>query len=293
MKTSISASLGLNAILLGLASAAIVQATADNIVVNGDFEEPVVPGEQGWEIYYGGQSFLGWTVGGHSIDIVHDHGIREWWVSPSGHQGVDLNGQGPGSITQYLPTLPGAAYVLSFAMAGNQVGDPIVVTMDFFWGEEIVDTLSFLTITPAPETPGDIGWAYHQYTLVASTDLTRLKFESLSNTGARGPALDDVQVVLLDTDGDGVADDFDQCPFSVAVGETVVIGACDTGVPNAVLETGCTLSDLILERMNLARNKGQFVSDVAHLKNSLVKQFVITPQQGSSIQAAAAKDTLP
>lgn len=293
MKTNIYASLGINAILLSLAGAAMVQATADNIVVNGDFEEPVVPGEQGWEIYYGGQSFPGWTVGGHSVDIVHDHGVRESWVSPSGHQGVDLNGQGPGSITQYLPTIPGATYLLSFAMAGNQVGGPIIVTMDFLWGEEIVDTLSFLTITPAPETPGDIGWCYHQYTLVALTDLTRLTFESLSNTGARGPALDDVQVVLLDMDGDGVPDDLDQCPLSVGIGETVVIGTCDTGVPNVLLETGCTLSDLILERMHLARNKGQFISEVAHLKNSLVKQSVITAQQGAAIQAAAARAKLP
>jgi choice-of-anchor C domain-containing protein len=212
MKTKPSKLLGLIATLLCLSGAKILGAGPGNLVVNGDFEEPVVPGEQGWETYSGGQTFPGWTVGGHSIDIVHDHGDREWWVSPSGHQGVDLNGSGPGSITQDLPTVPGAAYSLSFAMAGNQVGGPIIVTMDFFWGYEIVDTLSFLTNPAEPNYPGDIGWVYHEYILEAPTDWTRLTFQSLSYTGARGPALDDVRVIPFDRDGDGFTDDVDNCP---------------------------------------------------------------------------------
>ena len=39
-----------------------VQASDGNLVVNGDFETPVVPPGKAWEIYDSGTPGLGWTV---------------------------------------------------------------------------------------------------------------------------------------------------------------------------------------------------------------------------------------
>ena len=47
-----------------------------------------------------------------------------------------------------------------------------------------------------------------------------------------------------DTDSDGFGDACDECPDS-DLGKTVVINDCDSGVPNPLFLTGCTLADLV------------------------------------------------
>ena len=169
---------------------------AIDIVVNGDFEEPPVRNlVNGWDIYYAGTSFPGWTVGGHSIDIVFldpaNPGGTDCWSASSGYQSVDLNGFGPGSISQDLSTVVGHDYQLSFMMAGNVVGGPFHVTMEFLWQNAVVGSIGF---DVGSHDGYDVGWTRHEYTLTALTDLTRLTFHSLVASGPRGPALDDVQV---------------------------------------------------------------------------------------------------
>lgn len=171
-------------------------ASANSIVVNGDFEVPVVQntahGHQ-FETYEAGEQFLGWTVGGHSIDIV----AEGFWEAASGVQSVDLTGYGAGSISQDIPTLPGQRYELSFAFAGNPAWSdtaPLVVTMRFLWRGTVVDTLSFDT---AGHSGTSMGWTYFDYQLTAATDLTQLTFSSLTASYNRGPAIDDVKLVAI------------------------------------------------------------------------------------------------
>jgi hypothetical protein len=49
-----------------------------------------------------------------------------------------------------------------------------------------------------------------------------------------------------DFDGDFLHDKFDECSGSDS-SPTVVIGGCDSGVPNPLLLNGCSISDLIAE----------------------------------------------
>ena len=49
-----------------------------------------------------------------------------------------------------------------------------------------------------------------------------------------------------DTDGDGIPDADDECPNS-DLSATVVIDGCNSGVPNTLFSSGCTVSDLIAE----------------------------------------------
>ncbi len=72
-------------------------------------------------------------------------------------------------------------------------------------------------------------------------------------------------IVPLDSDGDGITDDLDECDLSITtlVSPTVVINGVDTGIqntaPNAV---GCTLADLIDEMID---EKGKIQSIVAKM----------------------------
>src|SRR4029079_11188934 len=114
---------------------------------------------------------------GDSVDLVGDDpGAWASWVAASGHQCVDLNGSGRGSLSQDLVTVAGQTYTLSFALAANAVSShgPFV-RMQFYWDGFLIDTLSF----PVVQDRRNPGWTYYTYRLIAPTDAARLTFESL------------------------------------------------------------------------------------------------------------------
>ncbi|MFO1499556.1 MAG: DUF642 domain-containing protein [Verrucomicrobiota bacterium] len=164
--------------------------TRANLVTNGDFEDPPVRNRiNGFDTYIGGESFGGWTVGGHSIDVVSDaKGSWVWWNAASGHQSVDLNGLGAGSVWQDIATVPQQSYALSFAVAANIASAPWQATMEFLWHGQVVDTICFHPTWNCY----DPGWTYLAYQLTAETDQARLIFTSLSPGWTGGMILDDV-----------------------------------------------------------------------------------------------------
>ena len=95
-----------------------------------------------------------------------------------------------------------------------------------------------------------------------------------------------------DTDGDGIPDDVDCNPNS-DVSPTVVIDGIDTGVQNTLFDDGCTIADDIAAIAAASKNHGQFVSTITNYLNDLKKNGVITAQQKSAIQKAAAKANIP
>jgi len=95
-----------------------------------------------------------------------------------------------------------------------------------------------------------------------------------------------------DADNDGVPDNVDCEPHS-NFAPTVVIGSCDSGVPNTFFTNGCTISDLIAKCAVGAKNHGAFVSCVAHLGNDLLNAGVITGAQKDAIQSCAGKTKNP
>jgi PA domain len=109
-------------------------------------------------------------------------------------------------------------------------------------------------------------------------------------------APDDLTLELLrdvgwfaDADNDGVADAVDCSAHSILT-PTIVIGGENTGVTNVLFSSGCTISDLIQQIKDGAKNHGQFVSGVAHLTNDLNEAGMITGREKGAIQSAAAHD---
>ena len=98
--------------------------------------------------------------------------------------------------------------------------------------------------------------------------------------------------LVVDTDGDGVADELDQCPVS-NLSSTVVIDGCDSGVSNTLFQTGCTISDVIAQCAVNAKNHGKYVSCVARQTNSLKRSKIITGRQKGAIQSCAAQANIP
>jgi hypothetical protein len=110
---------------------------------------------------------------------------------------------------------------------------------------------------------------------------------------------DDLTLELLrdvgwfpDADLDGSADNFD-CEPNSNLAPTVVIGGCDSSVPNTLFTSGCTISDLIAHIAATSKNHGKFVSGVAKLGDALVAAGTITSAQKDAMQSCAAGSSIP
>jgi choice-of-anchor C domain-containing protein len=170
--------------------AAASTSQGESIVVNGSFERPVVP-HRGSQLlsFQAGQHFGHWKVKRHSVEVL---GLR--WQAADGVQSVDLSGLDNGSIRQKPFAVAGQTYTLSFALAGNAEGVPLIVRLRVKWEGAIVAELAFDTTGHSPQ---DMGWTYHSFEVTATTSRPSLEFVSRTH-GTRGPALDDVTLVPVE-----------------------------------------------------------------------------------------------
>ncbi|HEX2834058.1 MAG TPA: lamin tail domain-containing protein [Thermoanaerobaculia bacterium] len=97
-----------------------------------------------------------------------------------------------------------------------------------------------------------------------------------------------VLFVMTDHDGDGFADDQDNCATGDAR-PTVILDGCDSGVANPVNANGCSLTDQLTALHAAAKNHGQFVSSVAKLLNEWMKNGVITGAQKGALESCVAR----
>ncbi len=95
------------------------------------------------------------------------------------------------------------------------------------------------------------------------------------------------QILVLDSDGDGIPDDEDACPNS-DLSPTIVIDGCDSGVGNLLFEDGCTMADMIAECADDAVFHGQFVACVALLAVEWRNAGLINDTEIGAIDRCAA-----
>ena len=95
-----------------------------------------------------------------------------------------------------------------------------------------------------------------------------------------------------DSDEDGIFDFEDDCPKS-SLDETIIIYDCDSEVANQLFDNGCTMSDLITECANAAKNHGKFIGCLSHLTNDWKNQKLISGKYKGAIQSCAAQANIP
>jgi len=172
--------------ILGLGSIAPASASTTNLACDGGFESPVVPAPS--KIFKAGQTIGCWTVGTGSVDLDHSSAAAE------GSQYVDMDGSfADGEVHQNLTTTAGAVYAISFKLAGNTAGAPVVKTVVVTFGS----TAKTYTFDTTGHTATNPGWQTVVFTAPASTSSTRLSIKSTdapNGHNSYGALIDDVTV---------------------------------------------------------------------------------------------------
>jgi choice-of-anchor C domain-containing protein len=160
----------------------VVPASAD-IVTNGQFLGPA--GNFTTVFAVNSTTIPGWTVSTGSVDW-----IGTYWSAPGG-QSVDLDGNSPGAISQNIPTVAGQTYWLSFWLAGNPDGGPVVKTLAVTVG---ADPSHIFTFDTTGKTKTDMGWEHLGFSFTGPGGSTIITFASNDVASPWGPALADVRV---------------------------------------------------------------------------------------------------
>jgi len=174
----------------------LTSATQGELIINGDFEDPIVEGS--WDIF---SEIPGWTlVSGPSIEVQRGVG---GWSAYDGEQWIELdsdeNGPGNGyfleeegssSIAQIVDTTPGDQYLLTFAFSARPgVGDNhLLVEFD----DEVV-----LEASASGVGLGNTDWQLYELVVTASSDITSLRFSDLSVSNTLGTLIDGVSLTAL------------------------------------------------------------------------------------------------
>ncbi len=134
----------------------------------------------------------GWQVTSGSVDV---DGAQVIAPVTGTNDSLDLNGVGPGVISQTIPTQAGHTYNVSFYMSGNpacgSTGVNATKSLAFSWNGTTVDVLS---IDQAPVTTANMRWMYHSYVLTATSSSTPITFTSTTPYTSCGPELGGIEV---------------------------------------------------------------------------------------------------
>jgi choice-of-anchor C domain-containing protein len=185
-RSTVSASIAVLAslVLAGSALAAFAGAS------NGSFEQGTyVDGGGGSQTLSSPSTVItGWTISAGSIDW-----IGTYWPAAAGTKSLDMNGGGPGTISQALATTIGKTYVVTFSLSANPAGGSTLRALTVSATGAAPLTVTFDRVAN-PNTLANMMWQAKQYSFVATSVSTTITFASGEAVGPYGPALDNVVV---------------------------------------------------------------------------------------------------
>ena len=169
-------------------------AWADNLVMDGSFETPVISGTLATITAPG--TIGPWDVTNGSVDQIG----TLLWDAADGAQSLDLSGLVAGTIRQNIPTDTDYTYNLRFAMSGNWfAGNLTQKTMEVYWGGTLVGSIAMAQ--PSGWSFTNMQWQDYWITgLPVTGSLTELKFVSMEDN-SYGPALDNVYLEAVPEPG--------------------------------------------------------------------------------------------
>jgi choice-of-anchor C domain-containing protein len=175
-------------ILTGLTVVTATPAHALTGVANGSFETPVVT--PGTFVNLGAGAPIGaWTVIQGHVDLIG----AGFWQAADGVQSVDLSGSAvplAGGVAQSFTTVPLLKYRVSYKLAGNPGGGPVIKTGQVLANGNVIQSFSF---DVTGKTFANMGYVHKHATFVATGLTSTVEFRSDVDT-VYGPVLDAVDV---------------------------------------------------------------------------------------------------
>jgi hypothetical protein len=199
-----------------VACVASVPSAWANLLVNGSFEDPIVPGTSACGPYFNCQGFnvgddiAGWTVvgkgGAPGVPVVMTTGSNYTEPDNSGNnatlhfypvhgiQAIDLTGEGNQGLTngikQSVTTLAGALYELSF-FVGNQY-DPAPGYAGPSSVVLYINGIAIETLVNPNNTAENVNWLQFIYDFTAPSNFTTIAFINGTDVGNNYAGLDNV-----------------------------------------------------------------------------------------------------
>jgi hypothetical protein len=181
---------------------------AEELVVNGGFETPIVTATQKWDIYDSGTAGLDWVVEWYDGSTSYAGQTRPEPAHLELHRGVlgnaysgeqyaelDTDWDGPGGslsnepasvkIYQDIPTIPGQTYNIKFYFSPRP--DHPENILEFSWNGEVKATAS-------AAGGSSTNWTEYNYNFTAASTTTRLQFIEKGTPDSLGSFLDDASV---------------------------------------------------------------------------------------------------
>jgi hypothetical protein len=197
---------------------------------------------------------------------------------------------GPGEVT--LEACEPATYDYTISNTGDSA-DIYEITVSDVQGWADTSVLPpVLPLAAGSSVSYEIPVLIPQDTPDGTVDLLVITVTSLTNALVQDSNETETTAMSEDSDGDGFTDFCDECPDS-DLSPTVVINGCDSGVPNQLFDSGCTMIDVIMQCEEGAGNHGGFVSCVAHLLNEWKWAGIISGDDKELIQSCAAQSDIP
>lgn len=181
MKKILTAVFAVFALSLGVTASVY----AASVTANGSFEMGTDPGIF-TPLAAGDTSINNWTITSGNVDY-----IGTYWTASDGDRSLDMTGSDgtAGAISQTFTTVPGHTYKVTFDLAGNPAGAPVVKALEVDAGS----TPQSYTFDTTGKSLTDMGWTQETFTFTATAASTTLTFTSM-DAGFFGPALDNVKV---------------------------------------------------------------------------------------------------
>lgn len=194
------------AVLAGafLALVVFAQSTRADLIQNGGFEQPPVPGTypQLLDVPGGSGLITGWTTLGNDVLLIgnsySEPGNGVTFNAQSGNQSLDITGVGntgpTDGITQTVNgTTAGQAYTLTFWVGkatSNLTSDTIYVGPASVGLK--IDGGAVMTFTNSNSTPGAVNWQQFSIQFVATGSSTAITFLNETPVGTNYAGLDGV-----------------------------------------------------------------------------------------------------
>ena len=161
---------------------------AENLIKNGGFEDGPHP-EEWLTLTKGDRRLPDWIIAKGTVDLMSSSYLPAY----KGDASLDLDGTMPGGVGQFIETVPGKTYRVSFAIAGNPLGEPKTKLLQVRIADKVIDYKIHVTLSGNARS---IVWKHTHFNFVAKQKRYHLDFESMDEEETCGPMIDEVEVTL-------------------------------------------------------------------------------------------------